>query len=308
MPPEIRTIRYNNPRFKEGSTVQFNVLKRVELSANEAYFVLLDPLGFKILLPAEDYTGYRFTTGDYIQCKIDKVNCSGQVFLEPRHPFYAEGEIYEFEITGYNTVSEEGKLDHYILELADALGMSCSVTVKAAGSENYLKAGKIRCLVTLIKKARLYLRPESELNISLIPGSYYPFLIRDIKGDNFILTDAEGNYHHLEAMWYGHYNLKQGDTVNCKFLHYAEDGTLTLEPENPFYKEGNSYKFPVRYFRKMEYADGSFEITAVALDIFGEEAHIKVPAAFDQNLSELHHLTARVDRIRRSRVHATAIL
>ncbi|MBW6492464.1 MAG: hypothetical protein K0B15_14870 [Lentimicrobium sp.] len=308
MSPEIRSISYNNARFSEGSVVEFTVLKKVELSENEAYYVLLDPKGYKILLPAEAYSHYGFKQATRIKCRVDKVNCSGQVFIEPLHPYYEEGKIYMFEIKGHKAITEEGKVIHYILELSDALGMSCNVKIEPTSPEEYLKAGKIRCLVSRIKKARLYLRPESELNSSLLPGTYYPFLIKELKDEFYTMIDSEGNFYRLEAQWYKNYNLRKGKKINCRFVHYAEDGTLNFEPENPIYKEGQTYEFAVRYFQKIEYADATFDLTAIADDIFGEEAHIKIPAELTPLLSKKNTLTARVDRIRKSRVHATAII
>jgi hypothetical protein len=49
-----------------------------------------------LLLPVEPYNNYCIGGNSTIECRIDKINCSGKVFLEPRHPVYIEGETYDF--------------------------------------------------------------------------------------------------------------------------------------------------------------------------------------------------------------------
>ena len=41
---------------------------------------------------------YHLKTGQTINCRIDKINCTGKIFIEPEHPYYKLGEIYEFPL------------------------------------------------------------------------------------------------------------------------------------------------------------------------------------------------------------------
>lgn len=309
MLPEIKIIQYNNARFEEGSTYAFIILKKLEVSENEAYYVLRDPKGYKILLPADIYAHYGFEPGAEVLCRIDKINCSGQVFLEPANPLYSENKIYSFEITRQwiTDTNETGK--QFFIELTDAYNMPCILKVTAQEYEKYSSGNLINCRVDRIKKAKLHLRPinEYEKNLLMKPGNYYPFTLKDLAGEFFILIDMDSNSHKLECKWYAHYNIRQGDKIRCRFLYYSENGSLVLEPENPFYREGELYEFPIRYIQKMEYADGSSDAIAIVGDVFGEEAHLKLPSGWIDQIAGKTMLSARVDRLRKSRVHGTVI-
>lgn len=309
MLPEIRIIRYNNARFEEGCIYPFSILKRIDVSENEAYYVLLDPKGYKILLPAEVYAHYGFEAGAEILCRIDKINCSGQVFLEPLHPVYTENETYAFEINRRWIEEVEGNEKQYFIELTDVNKMPYSLKVSEGDYEAYSSASLINCRIERIKKAKLHLQAvhKTESDLIFIPGHYYTLKVKNLAGEFYNLTDTNGNTHQLESKWYDHYNIKEGDEIRCKFLYYSENGSLVLEPENPFYREGELYEFPIRYIQKMEYADGSSDATAIADDVFGEEAHLKLPSGWVDQIAGKTMLSARVDRLRKSRVHGTVI-
>jgi hypothetical protein len=57
----------------------------------------------------------------------------------------------------------------------------------------------------------------------------------------------------------------------------------------------------------MEYADGSSDATAIVGDVFGEEAHLRLPSDWIDRIEGLPNLSARIDRIRKSRVHGTVV-
>jgi hypothetical protein len=309
MLPEIKVIRYNNARFEEGSTYAFTFLKKTELSETESYYVLLDPKGYKILLPAEIYAHYGFEPGSEIRCRIDKINCSGQVFLEPLHPFYSENETYAFEITRHWAEDADSHNKHYFIELSDVNKMPNIIKVTAKEYDKYSTGNLMNCRVDRIKKAKLHLRPADDAETSLLwqPGNYYPFMVKELSGEYFILSDPHGNTHKLECNWYDHYNIRKGDEIRCKFLHFSEDGSPVLEPENPYYRDGEVYEFPIRYIQKMDYADGSSDATAIVGDVFGEEAHLRLPSDWISRTDGKSSLSARVDRIRKSRVHGTVV-
>jgi len=82
----------------EGQSFPFKICKHLQLQDGEWYYILQDVNGFKHFLPSEFYRDYSLSIGDEIICRIDKINCTGRIFLEPKHPFYQEGENYLFSI------------------------------------------------------------------------------------------------------------------------------------------------------------------------------------------------------------------
>ena len=94
---------YNNSKIllTEGNWFPFRVHNLLQLQDNEWYYILEDINGLRHFISAEYYKKYGFKPGDEISCKIDKINCTGRMFLEPRHPHYNEGETYSFELVKY---------------------------------------------------------------------------------------------------------------------------------------------------------------------------------------------------------------
>jgi len=75
----------------EGDWFPFRITKFVQLQDNSWYYVLQDINGLKHFMPAGYYKDYGFSIGIQIKCKIDRINCTGRIFLEPEHPYYQEG-------------------------------------------------------------------------------------------------------------------------------------------------------------------------------------------------------------------------
>ena len=92
---------------EQGKQYTFYFQKKVPLPDNFWYFIIIDPFGAKHLLPVEYYTHYNLKTGNSYQCKVDKINCLGRVFIEPPHPFYQEGKSYAFKYL--ETISKKHK-------------------------------------------------------------------------------------------------------------------------------------------------------------------------------------------------------
>lgn len=306
----VRTVCIANARLKEGDSHDFEVLKKVELAEAEAWFVLKDPFGYKILLPENMYGHYGIEPGSIINCRVDKVNCSGRIFLEPRHPVYSEGQCYDFKVKGLASQNSNQDKSGIFLELTDVFNQDCRVLVASGNADKYLREGIARCRVERIKKARYYLRLEDELSIHAFyrEGQYYPFFIEDYQNRHFILSDSNGQKHQLEASWYRHYGLKTGDSWEFKPIKTTSDGDLVLEPRHPVYEEGKIYEFEIKRIERLQFADGSEESIAIARDAFGEEAHLRLPEEWDLRIAENGKLRARVERIRKSRVYGELVI
>ena len=83
-------------RLEEGRSYSFTKVKSIVLPGGEVNLILEGPDGKKYLLPVERYGEYNLRTKPELICKVDKINCSGKVFLEPEHPYYRVGERYDF--------------------------------------------------------------------------------------------------------------------------------------------------------------------------------------------------------------------
>ena len=152
----VKTVQIPNARLTEGEYYSFTILKSISLGPDEEYYVMREPHGFKLLMPKKYYVRYGFYSGQQIRCRVDKVNCIGRVFLEPKHPFYVEGEKYNFDVIGVEKyVDNQGMVQHIVVR--DVLGYEWCVSATKKSVVN-TQAGRLCCLVQRIKKGRLLLK------------------------------------------------------------------------------------------------------------------------------------------------------
>ena len=140
----------------EGDWFPFIIHNLVKLQDDEWYYVLVDVNGLKHFMLAKYYEMYGFKPGDEISCKIDKVNCTGRIYLEPKHPYYIEGETYDFEVI--NTSDQNDKL---VMKVKGIFENSIEVDVLNLKKMEIKKEKQVRCIVKGIKKGQPILEVHS---------------------------------------------------------------------------------------------------------------------------------------------------
>ena len=279
----------NQYKFTEGEILQFTITGYTEIpGTDESFYILKNPFGGKHLLKAFGYEHYNLKIDQKINCKIDKINCSGKIYLEPENPIYKQGEIYNFEfvkiIDHVNSIGEKEKAavvkDKFGKEIICSLPKDC----KLSGNIKDLQ-----CKILRIKKGQLYLAiPKSKSAINNLEiGSKYWFTVVDIKElenhiDYYILKDELSNLYSLKKDMYEHYGFGIGQKVECTVTKYNTDGHLKLEPVHPHYEIEKTYSF--KYLRTVKDVDplGEEENVIIVEDIYGVETKVR-----SQNISHL---------------------
>ncbi len=228
----------------EGRYYPFKVLSEIEGVDGVTYFKLADPNGIKHLLKKKLYEKYGIKPGMTINCHIDKINCSGKIFIEPEHPLYENEGIYDFDVCGKK--NENG--DEFILisDVFDNILQIPAVDFKAG-----IKQGdKVKCKVITVKKGIPLVLPLNAVPdfSGFIEGRKYSFKVTGVKKysdrlEFYILVDGKGKQFPLRKKFYRDYGFKQGDTVKCTFKRHNKEAFL--EPVHPFYNIGESYDFTV---------------------------------------------------------------
>lgn len=108
-------------KLEEGSIYSFKYVKLVTLSDDNEYMILEDQFGIRHTIPYDYYKYYGLVIGSMIECKVDKINCTGRVFLEPEHPLYKVGEVHDFSIVD--------KSDGEAISIIDCFNNIIKVTV-----------------------------------------------------------------------------------------------------------------------------------------------------------------------------------
>ncbi len=137
---------------QEGEWLPFKIHNLIQLQDDNLYFVLQDINGMKHFLTAEYYMNYNLKVGDEISCKIDRINCTGRIFLEPKHPYYTENEIYTFDLLNY---TEQG--DEISLLVKGFRTENTEVRVFVPPKMDFSTLKSVKCIVKSLKKGKLIL-------------------------------------------------------------------------------------------------------------------------------------------------------
>jgi len=302
------TQNSNQYKFKEGEVHSFKITGFTEIpDTDESFFILENKYGGKHLLKSYPYKHYDLKIDQELNCKIDKINCSGKIYLEPENPFYKEGRVYEFNflriIDHINSVGEKEKAaivkDQFGIELICSLPNDLDLD---------RDINSLKCKVLRIKKGQLFLSHiDSESNNkSLKIGEIYSFIVSEIKQleekiDYYILKDEFGNSYSLKLDMYEHYSFKIDQKVKCAVTKYNTDGHLKIEPVHPHYEIGKIYSF--KYLRTIKDIDplGKVEHVITVKDIYGIETKVR---SFDSSKISNpipENINCKVDGIRKGK-------
>jgi len=266
-------------KIEEGKSYIFSIEKTITIPGAGEHFVLRGPDGRKYLVPAAVYAGYGLQTGGEIECRVDKINCKGEVFLEPRNPYYTEGKRYDFVVTAWREISGSRLHQGKVLTVKTITGAELPVPV---GTLTGLPApgSTINLMVMRISKGRLHLGTGEGKNRSahLESDRLHEFVIEgtetDIDGEGyFIVSDQLGVTHTMKRKYYEYYGLREGSKFTGRVVKYREDGTRMIEPENPFYSPGQKIEIKIARNERNS-ADGSYYIAGT--DRFGFVHELRV--------------------------------
>lgn len=279
--------------FKEGQRFSFVITNKLVLpGTDEINLILLGPDQKKYLLPEQYYENYHLKVGQTIFCTIDKINCSGKIFLEPDHPYYKIGERYDFLVL--RLAEQENFLGRVqlIAWVRDLHGLewSCPIDKSEDIEPGY---SYLACRVDRIKKGELILSLPAMTSrfSSLKAGLIYSFKMLDIKTfeneEFYVLKDHIGNFHRLPVFHYMHYGFKPGQNLEAMVVKYLPDGECLIEPLHPVYKTGETYSFVFNGLQKTVDLFGRIEAVITVSDLFGQEIRVK-PHSWQTELDGYH--------------------
>lgn len=290
---------------KEYEWYNFKIHKEISISEDESYYIITDPNEYKHLLVKDYYLNYDFKIGDVVPCRIDKINCSGKIYLEPEHPFYKEGNVYDFPI------KERKSIFNILHEKVDVVVVSdCynhDIEVAADGISEVDKT--INCVVTQIKKGKLFISPTKGIKAihGLKEGDWFFANISERftaenGHDYYILRDKSNHIFYLETTYYENYNLQIGENIYCKIVKIRSHWDYVLEPKNPHYVEGNSYDFVINSKQIDLNYKGENVYLFVIHDFFDIPANVEASEQEYASKSVGETINCKVDRIKKSKL------
>jgi hypothetical protein len=143
-------------KLSEGSEYEFYVEKETISPEGRNHYVLTGPDNKKYLIPVRYYSYYKIKPGRTIICRIDRINCMGRIFLEPRNPLYAEGKKYSFFIIGDKTVTDRKGRSTRVIYVSDR---QRNIIEVYPGTGNFFpeEGTTVEIRIERISKGRIYL-------------------------------------------------------------------------------------------------------------------------------------------------------
>ncbi|MCK4661399.1 MAG: hypothetical protein KAT68_00930 [Bacteroidales bacterium] len=284
---------------EENKYYSFKILKTTIAPDNCEYYVLECPYGNKYLLNKSYYDNYGLKINREIICKIDRINCSGKIFLEPEHPNYIEGNSYKFEYIKTQEITNViGEREPGII-VKDILGKEWTVPYK----NDIQNKKNVELKIERIKKGKLFLNNSytAKYKTSLKKDKSYNFKILSIIIINnikyYALEDEFTGKHLLDFDYFTDYNYKEGDKIKCRVVKFSTKGRYILEPEHPKYNIGKIYNFPVIRIKQTK-----SDCFVIVEDCFKNEISIKVNDKIGKKLS------CKVENIRKGKLVLEYIL
>lgn len=266
---------------KEGQVANYSVLAIKKIDEDgEDFFVLKHPAGGKFLLPYSPYKQYNIEIGATIKCRVDKISCSGKIYLEPEHPCYMEGSYYDFKLVSTTIImlSTGDTVDAAIVE-------DCffnKVEVVATGVN--LSDNVLNCRVDYIRKGNIYLSVYNAngKQCDIKAGESYQFTITgQIKHENnlyYIVEAPDKSKHTINCKYYQKYGLEKEKSFIGEVSKLSKRGNYLIEPKHPIYQVGEIYSFEVIEIISFQ-REEDFKVISrvIILDKLGEKASIDWP-------------------------------
>lgn len=282
-----------------GESYKFHIIRKIQLPDESFNWLLRNDAGENFMFPVEHYENYGFHEGLQIVCRVDKINCSGRIFLEPQHPRYQIDELYKFSVIKVYEEEDKFGFSRTWILVKDEEGAEFSMPFY--GPVIPEMGGNLSCKVVRIKKGKVFLREHpSYIPFDLREGDSYLFEViyteKIIEDKKYIeLKGPNGFTHHLEADYYPKHNFKVGDLVDCTLLKLNYDGTFQLEPKHPLYNVGESYDFSFHSISTKTGHYGVEEQIILVKDGFGEKVIVYPHDADIRNYKQGELIPCRVD-------------
>ncbi len=236
-------------KLEEGKYYPFKITGSVILPDGSECYILSDINNVKHLLYKEHYKNYGLKLNQQIFCRIDKINCTGKIFIEPEHPYYKLGKSFEFLFDSYNSIPNSIGDFEQVIVFKDVYNHP--VLLPADEIDHELNPGeKLKATVEKLKKGKVYISLSTSYNdfTGMKAGETYSFVYSHQvtmggRYEYFVLKNDDGKEFRIRKKFYNKYGYKEGDKLECFLVE--NDHQVYLEPIHPYYEIGNVYTFSI---------------------------------------------------------------
>ena len=232
-----------------------------------------------MLLPQKPYQLYHFSINQTILCKVDKISCSGKIYLEPKHPYYQINNTYLFDfieiVDAHNLYFQPIKF----VVLKDKLNQFIYLPLWTEKSQ---LPEQMELRVVRIKKSKIIALPNFE------PFDYIPIdgewnnlkLINAFdmpdEGPFYLFEDDLKKWHIAPKKYFGKELLPIGYTVRAITSKNRTNNYYHFEFEHPNYNYGSEVEFDI-VSKNLVDIEKDNSVWQVSLNIAGEPQIVKLP-------------------------------
>jgi len=284
---------------QEGAVIDVKIVKEILLPSG--MMALLGQYNQRsFILNKNQFENLEIVFGKTIACHVDKVNCTGKIYLSPYKSRSLIGSIEEFSILNHEVVQDSLNNTKYLLHLLGNSSLKAqhiTYIKPIEKSQNYIirDINKSKYILEPLDSASCNYKYEQEIEVDIIDKKEIQIL-----GECLIVADHFNRKHLISYSKFRHYNLNIGDTVKCRIRGFDKQHNLKLEPSNPKYKLGKTYSFEtIDFIDSTDESNNPTKILRVN-DCLGMQATI-VQLPSDYKLTK--NITAKVYRINNGRLY-----
>jgi len=284
---------------QEGDVIEVKIIKEVPLPNGKK--ALLGKFKQRLfILDKKQFGDLEIAVDETIECHVDKVNCSGKIYLSPNKTRSSIGSIKKYKILKIQTVEDTLGSAKYLLHLVGNLNTKAQYITyikPIENSQSYIIRAreKSKYILEPIDTTACHYKYKQEIEVRIIDKTTI-----QKQGDYYIVEDRFKRKHIISYIKFKHYNLNIGDTLNCRIRGFDKQYNLKLEPSNPKYELGKTY-----YFETIDFIDSTDELgnpikILSVKDCLGMEATI---VQFPSDYKLTKSVNAKVYRINNGRLY-----
>ena len=279
---------------KEGDIIKVEILKEITTPKGKPAFLALYH-SRKFIINKSLFEDKHPIIGESIECFVDKVNCSGQIYITPLFNRSVIGQTQSFKLSQKLTVIDSLGKSKYLYQLQNSKKRKAEIL-----SYHSFDFDKMECKIIGIKKNKLIvaspLLPDYSMNqntmikVDIIEEQIIPEI-----GKCWLAQDSKGELHPISKEKFHHYNLSIGMGISCSILGFDKFYNFKLEPQSPIYSVGEIYEFKSLRIEQIEDETGQLNSVLIVMDELGMEASIaqmNYPKTVPKNIkAEVYRIT-----------------
>jgi len=286
----------------EGDLIKLKIIGETKTPKGEPVFIAKH-IDRKFLLSKNLFTEDIPELNQSIDCYVDKVNCSGQIFIEPISERMLIGKTLLFNVINKDNVYDSLGNKKSLFHLKQKDGYQATYI-----SYNTISTNELSCRVIEIKKSKLIIEPNNfptiykynqQIQVQIIDVEQIDGL-----GNCYLAKDTESRIHPILVEKYAHYQLEIGNRIDCQILGFDKKHNLKLEPKNPVYEIGTEYEFKtLRLEDTSDAAGNQLKILIVQDQLSMEASIVQLPQSYKMTPTVM----AQVYRISNGRLYLNLI-